>query len=357
MILHCLPLLSIALVAPKDGATVPTQREVQKAYFEGARAERVVRMDNAGDRARLFAAGSHQEPLMLEWTGETNRVYTIEVARAGGATETFSVTNRTTAYLTNLELGARYVWKVSTEGEEAAQASFATESLAPRFLRAAGVGNFRDLGGWRTSDGRRVRENLLFRSAGLRFSSQTSGGFLRRKVILGARRITPEGIETLRRDFAIKTDVELRTPQETAGMVGSVLGADVKWVNVSFAAYGFIGNMVRGREPFAKLFKVFADKANYPILLHCSGGRDRTGTLAFLLNGLLGVEEDDLCRDWEASIFADQGMGFSSARLEDLLTYLHALPGETLKDKIEGYARSCGVTDEEIARFREIMVE
>ena len=349
---------ALAIVAPKDGAVVPTLRDGQKAYLEEERAERFVRMDNPADRAKLFAIGATQKPLKLEWSGETNTVYLLTVTPEGGQSDVFSLTNRTDAYITNLELGRTYRWSVRAAGTlDEVSAAFVTEETPPRLLRAGGVSNFRDLGGWRTADGRRVRENMIFRSAGLRSSSKARGSFFRQTVELGARRVTPDGIAALRDDFGIRTDLELRTPQETAGMNGTILGKDVGWKNVSFAAYDFIDNTVRGREPFAKVFELFTKKENYPVLMHCSGGRDRTGTLAFLLNGLLGVGEDDLCRDWETSVFSDQGMKFNSGSIQRLLSYLKTMPGETLQARVEAYVKGCGITDAEIAAFRAIMLK
>ena len=350
--------LSIAIVTPKDETIVPTLRDGQKAYLEERRTERFIRMDNPADRAKLLQIGATQKPLKLEWSGETNAVYELTVAADGGAVENFSLTNRTTAYVTNLELGRAYRWTVRQAGtEDSATGTFTTESEPPRLLRAGGVSNFRDLGGWKTADGKTVRENMIFRSAGLRSSSKMKGSFFRRTVELGSRRVTKDGIATLNRDFKIKTDLELRTPQETAGMTGTVLGEGVQWKNVSFAAYDLIDNTVRGREPFAKIFEIFTKEENYPILMHCSGGRDRTGTLAFLLNGLLGVGEDDLCRDWESSVFSDAGMKFNSGNVQRLMDYLKTMPGETLQSRIETYVKGCGISDAEIAAFRSIMVK
>jgi len=348
----------LSILMPRDGVRVPTLKTGQSGYLSGSRAERFVRMDNAADRAKLLSVGSTQQPLHLVWRGSTNVVYELTVVPEGGVPESFVLRNRTDIYVTNLEIGKRYRWTVRCpDSGESASAGFETEDLAPRLLRAEGVRNFRDLGGWRTADGRRVREGLVLRSAGLRASSKSSGGFFGKKIEMGAQRVTTTGLATLRNEFHVKTDLELRTPQETAGMTGSLLGEDVHWACISFAAYDFIDNSIRGREPFAKIFRLFTKAENYPILMHCSGGRDRTGTLAFLLNGLLGVSEDDLCRDWEMSIFNDAGMKFSSDRIQRLIDYLKTLPGKTLNERVEAYVRSCGITSAEIAAFRGIMLK
>lgn len=351
-------IFALTIVAPQNGATVPTLSEEQKAFLSGSRAETFLRVDNAADRKKLFSFGAHQKPVNLVWDGPTNAVYELSIVRDGNEEETFVLTNRVNVHMTNLQIGSCYHWMIREMATgESASSSFLTEENAPRLLRAGGVSNFRDLGGWRTDVGKRVRENMIFRSAGLRDSSKSTGGFLRKKVVLGDRRVTDEGIAVLRGDFKIKTDLELRTQQETAGMNGSVLGGDVKWQCVSLAAYSLIDNPLRGREPMAKVFRIFTKRENYPILMHCSGGRDRTGTLAFLLNGVLGVSADDLCHDWTASVFSDFGMKFTSDRIQSLIDYLNTLPGNSLKERIERYFMSCGVTADEINAFRSVMIE
>lgn len=350
-------LLALTILSPQTGETVSILKDAQKAYLSERRDERFLQMESPADRTRFLAVGNRQKPLRIAWE-DAGAVVRVSLAPCGTEPTSIVVTNRSELWVTNLELDRDYVVQVSEVEEEgiSAEARFRTEATPPRLLRAEGVSNFRDLGGWRTQDGKVVRQNLIFRSAGLRSSSKTEGGFFRQKVVLGPRRVTDAGIETLKTEFAIRTDLELRTPQETAGMNGTLLGS-AQWVEVSFAAYDFIGNTVRGKEPFAKIFKVFTQRENYPILMHCSGGRDRTGTLAFLLNGLLGVSEEDLYRDWEMSIFSDDGAGFSPGRIKSLSSYLSGFSGETLKDRIEVYVRSCGVSDEEIRSFREIMLE
>ena len=352
-------LLALALVAPKDGATVPTLREDQKAFIGAKRADRVRVMTNAGLRRTLAARGGAQQPLRLEWTGETNAVYDLTVVRDGGARQTFSIPGRTWAYVTNLELGAKYLWSVALAGSaEEASATFVTEAAAPRLLCAGGVLNLRDLGGWKGLGGRKVRQGMVYRSAGLRSSARRKGGALfGGSFEPGDQRVTEAGIAELRDDLGVRTDLELRTNQEAACMTSSALGDDVAWVHVPFAAYDFIDNPVRGREPFVTIFRTFLERKNYPILFHCSGGRDRTGTLAFILNGLLGVDGDDLCRDWEATVFCEESMKFGPTRLDRLLRYLRGLGGDSVAEQCRRYALSCGVTEAEINTFREIMLE
>lgn len=352
-------LAALELVTPSNGEVVPVLKDAQKVYLAGPRAERVVRMANAADRKKLLRLGSTPRSLRLAWTGPTNAVYLVSVVCGRDQrSQTAVVSNRTEVYVSNLELGTHYDWSVREAGtDDPAEGTFTTEDTPPRLLRAEGVPNFRDLGGWKAAGGRRVRSDMIFRSAGLRDSSKSRGGFFGGKMELGGRRVTDGGLATLRDEFRIKTDLELRSKQETAGMIGTLLGKGVSWVNEPFAAYDLVDNTIRGREPFAKIFAIFTKRENYPVLMHCSGGRDRTGTLAFLLNGLLGVSEEDLCRDWESSIFADDGMKFQFDRLQRLIDYLKSMPGETINERIESYVRGCGVSSDEIAAFRAIMLE
>lgn len=354
----CIELLlaALTLVTPDDGATVPVLSQVQKDYLALSMDERFQRVDSVSNRVELLSGGQFQPPLRLSWNGAAGEIYRLEIGLAdGGETETFFVTNRTEAFLTNLEIGRKYRWSVSAGGESASR-TFLTEDTPPRLIRVEGVKNFRDLGGWKGLGGRRVRQNMIFRSAGLRASAQSKGGsFVNKKSVPGARRVTDGGLEVLR-GFGIRTNLELRRPSETTFMTSSVLGDDVVWMCEQLVAYDFIDNHERGRMQFAKIFRAFLDRANYPFLFHCSGGRDRTGTLAFLLGALLGMSEDDLCKDWEVTVFAENSVAFGSSRIVSLVSYLKRLGGD-VRVGAEKYAALCGITHEEIEKFRGLMLE
>lgn len=348
---------ALSLIAPADGATVPVLTPVQREYISQPMAERFALMNSRPARQKLCSQGDWQPPLRLAWNGPTNSVYSLEIGTSPGDMRRFAVSNRTEVFVTNLEVARQYTWRVS-DGNTAAGGKFTTEDAPPRLIRVDGVWNFRDLGGWKGQNGQRVRQNRIFRAAGLRASARKQGdSFFNTQAKPGKQRISERGISVAREDLGVRTDLELRRPRETMFMTSSVLGADVKWVCEPIVAYDFIDNRVNGRRQFEKIFKLFLEEKNYPVLFHCSGGRDRTGTLAFLLGALLGVSEEDLCRDWESTVFAESSVAFGSSRIVGLVRYLKTLGAGSVNAGAVRYAEMCGITNEEIACFRGLMLE
>ncbi len=173
----------------------------------------------------------------------------------------------------------------------------------------------------------------------------------------GASRINDANRSLWLDTLGIRTDIDLRSEGEVRGMEGSPLGPTVAWVNVSSSAYAGMQEE-RGRIPFSKVFRVFLDPANYPIDFHCIAGQDRTGAVAFILNALLGVEEEELWLDWEATAFWNPSPHFNHAKLFDhLVRGFDRWPGDTIRERVEAYVRSIGFTDDDIAIFRGILLE
>ena len=316
-----------------------------------------------GETVSVDAPGKPvQRPVRLAWAnddGNGEGVTILAVKPEGGTREIFSITNATEAYITNLELGRRYIWGVvPEEGGQSVTAAFTANGSPPRFLRVDGLGNMRDLGGWMGLGGRRVRQGMIFRSAGLRASSVRKGGSAFAPLYQpGETNVTAAALEYMRGEFGIKTDMELRSRDETVFMDASLLGPDVALVKVPFPSGAAIDDIVRGREPFIKIFRRFLDAESYPVLFHCADGCDRTGTLALLLSGLLGVGEEDLRRDWEASGLATGRKPEAGGKLDSLIGYLHSVGGRDITECCEAFAKGCGVSDDEIAAFRAIMLE
>lgn len=277
------------------------------------------------------------------------------------------------ADVANFLIGKTYYWKV--EGLDANGQStvsktgrFHTDPLAPRLLTIPNIENARDLGGRAGLDGRMIRQGLIYRSAGLNANSpdfdwdRTKWKKERIEDFrIGDTKLSPVGVAYINDVLHWKTDLDLRSQGEVATMKESPAGPAVNWVHQSSLSYGKIfgqdGNCVgEGPEAMAKNFRLFCDRANYPIEFHCIAGADRTGALAYVLNGVLGVKADDLEKDWEITansyfkyekMFNDLAGGFDR----------FGAPGDPLHKKIEAYLQKIGVTPEEIASFRAIMLE
>ena len=238
----------------------------------------------------------------------------------------------------------------------------ADDPIAARKVDWEGVSNVRDLGGLPGLGGRRVRMGRIYRSSGLNENAHYRD---KHKKTLpksewkgpGATRIKPEAARHVVETLGVKTELDLRNDGETFGMQGSPLGDKVRWVHVSSGGYAGLSNE-KCRAAFARGFKVFLDEANYPIVFHCIAGADRTGSLACILNGLLGVDEDLLHRDWQYTWMGRaKPTSAPEKRWDRLMSVFAAYDGATLNEKIEKYVLSCGFTADDIEKFRNMMLE
>ena len=180
---------------------------------------------------------------------------------------------------------------------------------------------------------------------------------VRKGTVFGRNRPTEQGRAVLLDTIGMRSDIDLRSDRECEGMTGSPLGPTVTWFHISSSAYAGMQSQV-GREAFTAVFRVFLDERNYPIDFHCIAGQDRTGAVAFIVNGLLGVPEEELYRDWESTGYWNRDASFCHARLFDkLVAGFDRWPGETINQRIEAYVLSLGFTAEDIAHLRELLLE
>jgi protein-tyrosine phosphatase len=166
------------------------------------------------------------------------------------------------------------------------------------------VFNFRDLGGYRTADGRTVRWRRLYRADDL---CRLDGADLERFAALG-----------------IRTVVDLRRPNELEeyGRIPAADGFEYrhihvkhpKWEPADFTAPGaraeylvdrYLEMLDMGSEGIAEALRTVADPAAAPIVFHCLAGKDRTGLVAAFTLHLLGVSDDDVADDYARSELAE----------------------------------------------------
>ena len=203
-----------------------------------------------------------------------------------------------------------------------------------RWIEVPNIRNVRDIGGW----------------TGLRMGRAFRGTELDNRNAAGVC-VTEEGRAKLVGELGVKTDLDLRRDVEVNGRTDSPLGAGVRFVHASIEAYAKYSTTTNG---YAKALRVFADPANYPIYFHCFGGADRTGVMAFLLEGLCGVDLADACVDYELTTL---GWRTRKTRSSDEFRSFYARidrePGLTFELKTRSFVRrQFGLSDFEIDAIR-----
>ncbi len=210
----------------------------------------------------------------------------------------------------------------------------------PRILSIDGVPNVRDIGGWKTADGKVIRQGLLFRGGEM-------DGAVKEEY-----KITQTGIDQMIHILKVRTELDLRESSAVASNTGA-LGDVVKLVNYHTPSYSNIFKE-NGKAAVGRVFSVLAKEQAYPIYLHDTYGMDQTGTVCYLLEALLGVSEEDLMRDYRISILCHGGL--HNTDMNAFVEQFNKLPGKTPQDKAEGFLKEAGVTAEEIAAIREIFL-
>ncbi len=157
--------------------------------------------------------------------------------------------------------------------------------------------NFRDLGGYPTAGGGRVRWRLVFRADGL-------------------TRLSPADLQVVA-SLGVGTVLDLRTTGEVDEARFAVDVVPVDFHHLPFldtlpdperftVAPGLLGaqyhDMTRDAAPqIARAFEVIAGAGPRGVVFHCAAGKDRTGVLAALLLALLEVPDDEILADYALS--------------------------------------------------------
>lgn len=102
---------------------------------------------------------------------------------------------------------------------------------------------------------------------------------------------------------------------------------------------------------------------NKPLYFHCSAGADRTGTVACILEALLGMSQSDIDKDYELTCFSSGTGTDNTARRRNesewkgLINQINALTGSTFRDKVINWVASLGFTADEINAYRTAMID
>lgn len=202
--------------------------------------------------------------------------------------------------------------------------------------------NVRDLGGW-ACDGGTVKYGLLIR--GGRISAAD------RAVLVGQLGVQHEI------DLRGK---ERRDPGDGEAATESPLGGDV-WFTIADKAASYALTPVATWQLYLRCV-IDAVTHREPVYFHCTMGADRTGTLACVLEGLLGMSQSDIDKDYELTCFSSGAGTDTLARRRNepewkrLINAINAISGDTFRDKCVHFAvGTCGMSMADINAYRAAM--
>ena len=216
---------------------------------------------------------------------------------------------------------------------------------ALRWIRTsagASAWNVRDLGGW-ACDGGTVKYGLLIRGGKLTAAD--------RAVLVG--------------EMGIQHDLDLRGREgggsdDEPDMTESPLGIDV-WYTRTQQYTWYALTPVATWQAYLRCV-IDAVTHREPVYFHCTAGADRTGTLACMLEGLLGMSQSDIDKDYELTTFYSGSGSDAAARRRNesdwkgLINAINAVSGDTFRDKCVHFAvGTCGMSMADINAYRAAM--
>ena len=175
---------------------------------------------------------------------------------------------------------------------------------AQRRLPLAKTYNFRDIGGYRTNDNRRMRWGLVFRSAHLAELTDGDHELLRRiniKLVCDFRTVE----ETEAQPDRLPADgsmAYLHMPIahgkfDPAEAVARIRKGDISWLTDDFMTNNYLKQIDDFADLWKRFFERLMDSRNRPLAFHCTAGKDRTGVCAALILLAAGVPESTVIAD------------------------------------------------------------
>jgi len=170
-----------------------------------------------------------------------------------------------------------------------------------RDIALADTFNLRDLGGYPTTDGRRVRWRRLFRGAGLQRLAGADVEVVRALGLVTAIDLRTAGeLEARGRYPSELLPVTFHhLPMITA--IWDLTDLDPHEAPERYLVARYREMLVDGSATIAETVRILSRPDNLPAVFYCAAGKDRTGVLAALVLDVLGVEGDSIVADYHLS--------------------------------------------------------
>ena len=280
----------------------------------------------ANDYRKEHGANDRPLPVKIAWNG--GAAAKILLSKTPMFEDSFEVpAEASPAEVFNLVPGEKYYYKVlAADGKVLKQAIVVP--VGPLRMINGVAGNVRDLGGWKAAGGH-IAYGKLYRGAAL-------------------ERISDGGRNIFLNDLGISVDLDLRGIKDSEARVKAVMPETV------YLKLPVEKNLGRGTGNTQELYQQAIRSIigwlgeGRAIYFHCAGGADRTGSLAFLIEALLGVSESDLSKDYELTTFGRVNTRLRNYRateeethiLYELVTYLRTFgaPGTSINELVLNWA-------------------
>jgi protein-tyrosine phosphatase len=209
-----------------------------------------------------------------------------------------------------------------------------------------GIHNFREVGPYALASGGTFRTGTIYRAGAL-------------------EQMTAEDAAYLSDELALRTILDLRHHDEIAMRVGphpledrvqfnSIFPDHVRQEELIAELNGLYGAGISpgrymhylqvGGDRLARAFSLFADEANYPFLVHCTAGKDRTGVLVGMIMDVVGVSPEDIAHEY----------GLSDRSIDRLLAYLRS-SGRVIEGTDAEIRARLATPPEKMAGFMELL--
>ncbi|MBW1901608.1 MAG: tyrosine-protein phosphatase [Deltaproteobacteria bacterium] len=177
-----------------------------------------------------------------------------------------------------------------------------------RHVPFEGAPNFRDLGGYETSDGRHVKSGLVFRSGDLSNLTDSDRGLFSEigiKLVCDFRNTsdTQQEPDRLPSDGSVEY---LHLPVthgifDTSVVTQMLKNGDTEFLNDQYMIDGYKRNIDAFAEVWGRVINCLVDPAHRPLVFHCAVGKDRAGTCAAIILLALNVPDALIISDYELS--------------------------------------------------------